>query len=604
MQRAVIAIGVEKTGGLPTLQAAVKSARAFAEWARTHQRIRHVRLITDEKSPVTRDKVFAAVQSYTALGYIEQLIVYFSGHGINVGHGERWLLSKAPDDPAAAVNVPGSAFNARFCGISHVVFVSDACRTAADSIHAQNVTGSEIFPNAMPSGPERPVDQFYATLVGHPALEVKSATEAAEGYRATYSDVLLAALRGEVHALIDPDPAGHVIRAWPLKKHLLVAVPHHLRDLGVTSRTQQPDARIESEPTAWLSICPPPSAGETDAAAAERRSVGRRRHVSVDERKLSVTLSEREASVPGGLVADGQAALTLALRPEVSGPRRRRIRSVRVSDEIAPVSVQQAVARAAKPFGPALVETGCGIKVRGARIAEAVSSGAVARVGDGADVVQFVLGASGQPAQAALRLEDGSAVVIPIVAGLLASLSFDGNGLLEDIAYEPSANSSEWAAYEAVAAEARRVRAAIAGTASLGILRLELPEEADRLVQHIVRLPSADPALAVVAAYALHDRRMRDAVRLLNSNMTARLGVPIFDLALLAFTLTGSPDSRPAMPGVPMLAQGWSLLDPLGIDLPAGLRTLRAHLRPSVWTHVAPDAAEGLLEAVRTGKVD
>jgi hypothetical protein len=190
--------------------------------------------------------------------------------------------------------------------------------------------------------------------------------------------------------------------------------------------------------------------------------------------------------------------------------------------------------------------------------------------------------------------------MVPVFAGTIASLSFDGDGLLEDIAYEPSANTSRWKEYVAVAAEARRIRAAVAGTSSLGVLRLELPAEADRLVQHIVRSPFADPALAAIAAYALHERRLRDAIRLLNSTITERLGARIFDIALLAFKLKGADESSPALPGIPMLAQGWSLLDPLGISLPAPLRRLREHLRPSIWTHVAPTAADALVKTVRT----
>ena len=39
MERAVVSIGVKKTGGLPELQAAVESAQAVADWAKTHQGI-------------------------------------------------------------------------------------------------------------------------------------------------------------------------------------------------------------------------------------------------------------------------------------------------------------------------------------------------------------------------------------------------------------------------------------------------------------------------------------------------------------------------------------------------------------------------------------
>src|SRR5687767_14935427 len=100
MQRAVISIGVRKTGQLPELQAAVESATQFAKWAREIQKIpaSRVKLITDAKGPVSRDRIFETVEKITQLGFIEQLIVYFSGHGINSGAFEQWLLSRAPDD--------------------------------------------------------------------------------------------------------------------------------------------------------------------------------------------------------------------------------------------------------------------------------------------------------------------------------------------------------------------------------------------------------------------------------------------------------------------------------------------------------------------------
>ena len=66
---------------------------------------------------------------------------------MNVRYNEYWLLSGAPDDPQEAVKVASSVALARYCGIPHVVLVSDACRTAAESIQAQNVEGSSIFPN-------------------------------------------------------------------------------------------------------------------------------------------------------------------------------------------------------------------------------------------------------------------------------------------------------------------------------------------------------------------------------------------------------------------------------------------------------------------------
>ena len=150
---------------------------------------------------------------------VEQLIVYFSGHGINSGLFEQWLLSRAPVDPNAAVNVKGSEFGARFCGIEHVVFISDACRTAADSgIQAQRVAGGDIFPNATPGGPEKAVDQFFATQVGDPAFEVQTVAESTKRYCAAYSTVLLKALRGETAEVIEADAGRGLVRPRPLKR--------------------------------------------------------------------------------------------------------------------------------------------------------------------------------------------------------------------------------------------------------------------------------------------------------------------------------------------------------------------------------------------------
>lgn len=103
-------------------------------------------LIIDSEGPVEPGRIRDAVDSFVnAPVSYEQLLVYFAGHGVNLRYSEYWLLSKAPKDTQAAVNVLGSATLARYCGIGHVVFISDACRTAADSVRAQFVTGSKSF---------------------------------------------------------------------------------------------------------------------------------------------------------------------------------------------------------------------------------------------------------------------------------------------------------------------------------------------------------------------------------------------------------------------------------------------------------------------------
>jgi hypothetical protein len=108
---------------------------------------------------------------------------------------------------------------------------------------------------------------------------------------------------------------------------------------------------------------------------------------------------------------------------------------------------------------------------------------------------------------------------------------------------------------------------------------------------------------------------MRSQIVDLQRHLDADLGVRIFDVAMLAFSLggtgkgaaarTGRGDDAPSemYPCVPMLTQGWALLSPLGVTLPGSLGELRGELRPSLWTHFRAAAADRLLQVLREGKV-
>ena len=138
------------------------------------------------------------------------------------------------------------------------------------------------------------------------------------------------------------------------------------------------------------------------------------------------------------------------------------------------------------------------------------------------------------------------------------------------------------------------------------MFRLENAEEGLALLERIRGVKSVDPALAVYAAYAFNDRRMRSHIVDMQRHLDAILRVRIFDIAMLAFELGGKAKDRAAMemyPCVPMLTQGWSLLSPLGVKLPRGLDKLRGELRPSLWTHFRPGAAAILRSVLKEEKV-
>src|SRR3954453_3831326 len=129
MRRAGIFIGVDRTGQLQPLNDAAAGARRMYEWALQQGMAdgTNARLITDQSQKVTPDMVYDAIKAIIDGPGVDQLILYFPGHGVNINRSEHWLLSDAPVRTSAAVNVAGSVDLARYCGIPYVVFVSDAC---------------------------------------------------------------------------------------------------------------------------------------------------------------------------------------------------------------------------------------------------------------------------------------------------------------------------------------------------------------------------------------------------------------------------------------------------------------------------------------------
>src|SRR5262249_2163199 len=150
-RRAVIAIGVDRVASLPSLRAAASDARQFARWSRENQEIpsERVWLFTDEDRPVRVNEIRKAITTCVLRGDLDQIIVYFSGHGTNIAQQDLWLLSDASQDLNEAVGVEQNVQLARYSGIPHVVFISDTSRTAAEAGAKALVSpmGSLIFPN-------------------------------------------------------------------------------------------------------------------------------------------------------------------------------------------------------------------------------------------------------------------------------------------------------------------------------------------------------------------------------------------------------------------------------------------------------------------------
>ena len=658
MVRAVVLIGVSQAGHLETLQAVHDGVRAMRKWA-SGQAIDPalIKVITDEKGPVEVSTIKKAIRDLVDLTTVEQLVVYFAGHGVNLSLTEYWLLSGAPEDSNAAVNLAGSVELARFCGIPHVVLISDACRTAADGIQAQAIRGSEIFPNIPEGTVERPVDVFFACALGAPSLELKDPKKAAAGYRAIYTDSLVEALEGLKDVVVedpeenarlrlietasDGEPGG-LIRPWPLSFHLRADVPERLQSAGVKPElSQTPVARINSRAT-WLSRvpvpkpAPPPSAGrrtrrkpagpheESAFSGAEPApppagpppsarpepvgSPPAPPRVGAPPAPPSGAPLSPSPAVPPGLLEISHSMLrsTLAqghsLAAEFVGAGDGSSFPPAEAQAGASGDLQGSLTRIVESFGPDRLETSCGFKVRGARFVSADSGRAEAEIG-GPGARTVLVRSFGEPAaNVVVQFDNGTGMLLPALAQHVGSITVEA-GEVVNVTYEPARGSPLWPQVEERLGELRSLRALMASSARMGVFRLR-GSDGQQLAERIKIGKAPDPTMAVYAAYAFHDRQQSDLIREMSQSLKTRRSLQLFDLALLGGDLARREGAEPGVfPFVPLLTRGWPLMGAHRVTLPGRLENLGDHRVESLWTLFDRRGTELIRSAIREKEI-
>lgn len=616
MKRAAILIGVDKTGDLPRLKDAAEGARLMQGWAQA-QGLRTV-LITDETEPVTVDAIKRAVRKLVDAANVGQLLVYFAGHGVNLMRQEHWLLTDAPDDTQAAVNVATSAALAATCGIPHVLLVSDACRTAPEGIRAQSLRGSEIFPNREED--MKPVDQFFACQLGKPSHEVRDPAVTAAEFQALYTHELVPALMGRHAGIVDWVGAGAerrgFVRPRPLRDHLAAAVAGRIAGLQMqTSLIQVPVAQISSDPPAWVS-----EVGDVPEVAFRRVTRGRSpTHLMLSTGappSLSPTPQAPQA-VATELLRDAMQGATGT--PRAPSPAARAVRgTVRgVSGGLSGAGavegpggdLERNAQRLAQPFGPTHHESGCGFKLRGALAVDFVAPGIQAEFAQGGQVRgdDLRVWSPREPAaNVLLVLQGGAGVLLPAIPGFLCALSFDDDGELIDVAYEASVHGPRWSDYWERADEIRSLRAIAASAMAQGSFKLD-GDDALALARRLQMAKSADPSMALYAAYAYHELQRRDLLRQMAGYLRDDLGASLFDVALLARELDratlGTGAARAPIGAMPLLSMGWSLMRAFEVHLPSALAPLEGMRLPSLWTMFDARGVEHLRGVMGRGEL-
>lgn len=606
-------IGVDRVGGdLPVLKDAAAGAERMHAWA---SRVGIAsELVIDRDDKVTVDRVYDAMQRAIGTSGLDQLIVYFAGHGYNRFRREQWLLSDAPVRGNAAIDLATNVEIARYCGVRHVVFVSDACRVPPQGLQAQNINGVEILPNDAVSASANPVDQFLACQLGKVAIEAR---DPALGYRALYTGAILDAVEGRVPTVFAPLPTAgdEALYLLPraLRNHLRDAVPTRILSLGLLGTAdQEPDAiitsenewlaRIDSVPaatdTTQMPILPPGVQVEEDYEPSHPGGVfrklrdrlpGRRPRPSHTGEPPTYVPPAEQRPVPVWPPATPVVMTeltTAAVTGDVSHYNQM-LQALGASQSAQLASADIALLISEWPaydFGEA-----AGLRLRGASLRHVVPRRAAAeRHADG--LACRVRVEPGRAEPVAVVLGDGTCCVVPVLRGMVTGLTWDGGELL-DVSFEPVRQPPD--------PRVRALRAVAAASMRRGRFDLESLDP-DAVRSAISTAGGTDPALALYASYAYYDLQRQTDIAGLSDAVQAAQAVTLFDLELLA---RRSPDPRDPrlLFGLPLLSQGWSLVRALRTPRDERARGLQGEVLDSVWSLYSPRAADRLVDLVRSG---
>lgn len=590
LQRAAVVIGVNKSGNLPILSAAASGARTVANWLRI-EGFEVKLLVDDDDGLVTVNKIFRTIDLLVDRGTLDQLVIYFSGHGFLKGYTEIWMLSGAPRNPNEAVSLRESIALARETAIPSIVFIADTCRSIPQSFSAERVRGSLIFPIRGVSRRIRPeVDRFLAALPGDAALELP-VDDAVKRFEGIYTASFLDAYKHPDDTMVRTLSGLEVVPNRGLKNYLLREVPKRVRAHAKSIKLHQlPDTIIESGETTYIGrvvrVGRPPPVGKPLPAPAT---------------VLNVVDAELKRTDVGPLSSSREV------------PDKAEVQQVNKATGFDVARKTILDARGATHF-----ETQTGFSVIGIRV-----TGAWANLGMGADILNVGDGhldpaiirvepANKRAASMILRFADNSGTVIAALRGYVGTVIVD-DGRVVNVSYIPSDNSSRWFYYQRVRDRLLELRALVATAARFGAFRIEgdrdgRAQRGRRLANSIRILKAIDPTLGLYAAYAYAEADIIEEVRSILGYMQADLRADPFDVSMLAGMLSDNflRDLRVyerTVPFCPMLSQGWGLLRVKGVRLRPAVEKARDHLRPALWTTFGPAGMNILIKAFEDGKL-
>jgi hypothetical protein len=209
----------------------------------------------------------------------------------------------------------------------------------------------------------------------------------------------------------------------------------------------------------------------------------------------------------------------------------------------------------------------------------------------------------GPAASVVVTFDGGYGTVVPCIRGFITALTVE-DGELVDVAFEPSANTGRWQQYQNSASEIRALRGIAASSAQHGRFRLD-GDDAGPLAQKMQYAKGIDPTMAVYAAYAYYDLQTVDRIDEMSRFLREDLGTSVFDVELLARKLVGKHVTAGDMivPFVPLLSQGWHLLNAHRVTLHPALNGIQGTMRDSLWALFNKNGVTKLRNALQTKEV-
>jgi hypothetical protein len=591
----IISIGIDKANGLTPLGAAVSGAKEFALWGQSQGYRTDV--FVDETNRITQSDIFDRISEIVDSKTCEQLIVFFSGHGILKSPSQEiWLLSNARNNPNESINLTGSIDNARTSGIPYIVFISDACRVLPNELQFTG-NGSVIFPIIDYTDQDCAIDIFYATRPGNPALEQNSQVNSKKF--GLFTQALLEILNGEYPELIKANPTGDDLVTYYSVNDLLInrnykslsngnwhitsinsessiksVVANKAREISIILK-QNPDIRIQYQN-------PKPGLAEfTDNSAK-------------DILLSSKSLIKEKVSVEKTIMQGVQDKLEIGLSQfETNNKSFKSILQDMNEIKMDVYNTKSTLIQNSEVIfdskGKSSFETQTGFTIIGTTIKDVLTI-------SGKDIftennkIHIRIYPHLNSNTALIILNNGNSIPVAIIEGYIGTLVFKKNQLLT-INYTPSRNSHKYHYFEQNENRIGFVRSFVASAANEGFdysqtFKNEFTKDGhmnySNAGSYLRQEKSIDPSLGLYAVYAFRQEGKIKDIKSVYSFMAEENENIIFDVAMLANSL--SREKQRVAPFCPMIAIGWAYRNLFDDFLSPEIREASNFLSPSLWS--------------------